>query len=305
MTTVSLSKRESVGVIGLGIMGSAMASHLAKAGFAVYGVDVSPVARKKMSRLLSHVDADLEGCLGACTRLITSLPSVAALDSVAERIVARERDTKRRLPLVIAETSTLPHKDKLRVRDRLATVGVVLLDCPLSGTGAQAKKRDIAVYASGEKKNIAKIKPIFEACARKVYDVGAFGNGTYMKLVANLLVAIHNVSTAEALLFGERLGLDQMQMVNVLADGAGGSRMLAVRGPVMAKRSWSDAAMKVDVWQKDMHIISEALHEARVPAPLFAATVPIYLAALAQDHALDDTAAVYAVLERLAGGAHP
>jgi 3-hydroxyacyl-CoA dehydrogenase len=61
MTTVSLSKRESVGVIGLGIMGSAMASHLAKAGFAVYGVDVSPVARKKMSRLLSHVDADLEG----------------------------------------------------------------------------------------------------------------------------------------------------------------------------------------------------------------------------------------------------
>ena len=102
MTTVSLSKRESVGVIGLGIMGSAMASHLAKAGFAVYGVDVSPVARKKMSRLLSHVDADLEGCLGACTRLITSLPSVAALDSVAERIVALERETKRRLPRVIA-----------------------------------------------------------------------------------------------------------------------------------------------------------------------------------------------------------
>lgn len=119
MTTVSLSKRESVGVIGLGIMGSAMASHLAKAGFAVYGVDVSSVARKKMSRLLSHVDADLEGCLGACTCLITSLPSVAALDSVAEQIVARERDTKRRLPLVIAETSTLPHKEPTSNASRL------------------------------------------------------------------------------------------------------------------------------------------------------------------------------------------
>ncbi len=97
MVQASLSKRESVGVIGLGIMGSAIASHLAKAGFAVYGVDVSPVARKKMSRVLSQVDEDLGGCLGACKRLITSLPSVAALDQIAEQIVAanaRQKDAR-------------------------------------------------------------------------------------------------------------------------------------------------------------------------------------------------------------------
>ena len=74
------------------------------------------------------------------------------------------------------------------------------------------------------------------AFSRVVYDVGVFGNGTQMKLVANLLVALHNVSTAEALLFGQRLGLDQMQMVKVLSDGAGGSRMLSVRA-----QSWRHA----------------------------------------------------------------
>ena len=77
--------------------------------------------------------------------------------------------------------------------------------------------------------------------------------------------------------------------------------MLSVRGPVMATRTWQDAAMKVGVWQKDMQIIGDALKDAKVPAPLFAASVPIYLAAMAQGHALHDTAAVYAVLARMAG----
>jgi putative dehydrogenase len=201
----------------------------------------------------------------------------------------------------VMETSTLPLTNKLQARDQLAAVGVTLLDCPLSGTGAQAKKKDLAIYASGDKKAIGRIRGLCQHFSRVVYDVGVFGNGTQMKLVANLLVALHNVSTAEALLFGQRLGLDQMQMVNVLSDGAGGSRMLSVRGPVMATRTWQDAAMKVGVWQKDMQIIGDALKDAKVPAPLFAASVPIYLAAMAQGHALHDTAAVYAVLARMAG----
>lgn len=299
MGSSTLDKRDAVGMVGLGIMGSAMAGHLAKAGRRVYGADVSVVARKKMARVLTAVDGDMNKCLDNAEVVITSLPSVAALNNVVDQVLAwRQRNPK---ALVIAETSTLPHADKVAARQRLADSGVGFLDCPLSGTGAQARKKDLAVYASGEKKLIAKVKPIFLDCARVVYDVGAFGNGTHMKLVANLLVALHNVSSAEALLFGTRLGLDPMQMVSVLPDGAGGSRMLEVRGPVMAKRQWKDPAMKVEVWQKDMQIIGQALKDAQVPAPLFAASVPIYVAAMAQGHALHDTAAVYAVLERMAG----
>jgi 3-hydroxyisobutyrate dehydrogenase-like beta-hydroxyacid dehydrogenase len=139
---------------------------------------------------------------------------------------------------------------------------------------------------------------VFEGFARVRYDVGDFGNGMRMKLVANLLVAIHNVSSAEAILMGARAGLDPATIVKVVADGAGGSRMLQVRGPMMVDRSWKQATMKVGIWQKDMKLIQELLQATDTPAPLFSATLPIYNAAMAMGHALDDTASVFDVLER-------
>jgi 3-hydroxyisobutyrate dehydrogenase-like beta-hydroxyacid dehydrogenase len=201
----------------------------------------------------------------------------------------------------LAETSTLPLAAKERAHKRLAAAGITLLDCPLSGTGAQAVTRDLAVYASGDAKAIRAFAPVFDGFARVRYDVGRFGNGIRMKLVANLLVAIHNVSTAEAILMGARSGLDPAQVVKVVADGAGGSRMFQVRGPMMVGRTWGEATMKVSTWQKDMRLISDALGATDTPAPLFAATIPIYNAAMALGHGGDDTGAVYAVLERMVG----
>jgi 3-hydroxyisobutyrate dehydrogenase-like beta-hydroxyacid dehydrogenase len=116
------------------------------------------------------------------------------------------------------------------------------------------------------------------------------------------MVAIHNVSAAEALLFGVKMGLDPKRTVQVVGGGAGTSRMFQVRGPMMATRGWKEATMKNKVWQKDMTIIQNALQELNVPAPLFSACLPIYLSAMSQGHELDDTASVYAVLERAAGG---
>jgi 3-hydroxyisobutyrate dehydrogenase-like beta-hydroxyacid dehydrogenase len=122
-----------------------------------------------------------------------------------------------------------------------------------------------------------------------------------MKLVANLLVAIHNVSTAEAILMGVRSGLKAADVVRVVSDGSGSSRMMQVRGPTMANRTWNEAAMKVSTWQKDMRLINDSLVATNTPAPLFSATMPIYNAAMALGHGMDDTASVYAVLERLIG----
>jgi 3-hydroxyisobutyrate dehydrogenase-like beta-hydroxyacid dehydrogenase len=132
--------------------------------------------------------------------------------------------------------------------------------------------------------------------------LGVFGNGMKMKLMANLLVAIHNVSTAEALLLGQRWGISPKKAVEVLSDGAGGSRMLQVRGPMMENEGWTEATMKVSVWQKDMKLIAQALADAQVPAPLFAATVPLYNAAIGLGHAENDTAAVFDVLSRMSSG---
>ena len=140
---------------------------------------------------------------------------------------------------IIIETGTLPLAAKAKARDRLAEKGIILLDCTLSGTGAQAKNRDLAVYASGDAAAIKEVAPVMDGFARITYEVGEFGNGMKMKLVANLLVAIHNVAAAEAILLGARSGLDPAMIVEVVADGAGGSRMFQVRGPAMVNRSWT------------------------------------------------------------------
>jgi 3-hydroxyisobutyrate dehydrogenase-like beta-hydroxyacid dehydrogenase len=224
--------------------------------------------------------------------VITSLPTAQALHDVAAELAGSGAQGQ-----IVVETSTLPIAAKEGARAVLARRGVTLLDCPLSGTGAQAKVRDLVVYASGSRSAYRRCVPVLEAFARAHHFLGPFGAGSKMKFVANLLVAIHNVSAAEALVLGMKAGLDPATMVKVLGDGAGSSRMLQVRGPMMARGDYSEAAMKVGVWQKDMKIIGEFARELDCPTPLFAATTPIYNAAMALGFADSDTASVCAVLE--------
>lgn len=284
----------NVGVLGLGIMGSAMANNLIAAGFKVYGFDPSAPARQRFRAAGGHLCADAGSLALAVDAMISSLPSASALQSAAEQMA---KQTKR--GLLIVESSTLDVSDKEIARKVLAKSGIVLLDCPLSGTGAQAVNKDLTVYVSGSKVASKKLTAVFNGFAKSHFYLGTFGNGMRMKLMANLLVAVHNVATAEALLLGQRWGIKPSDAVKVLSDGAGGSRMLQVRGPQMENRGWEHATMKVEVWQKDMKLIGAALREAGVPAPLFAATVPIYDAAAAMGHGQHDTAAVFDVLDRM------
>jgi len=286
----------TIGISGLGIMGSAMGTNLARAGFRVLGYDPLATAR----RALGHAGGTALRCNAElarrCDTVITSLPSVAALDEVA-----RELAGSARRGLVVIETSTLPLEAKEGARRLLSRARATLLDCPLSGTGAQARTKDLAVYASGPRAAVRRCVPVFEGFARANYYVGTFGAGSKMKFVANLLVAIHNVSAAEALVLGMKAGLDPALVYQVVGDGAGSSRMFQVRGPMMARGDYRDATMKVEVWQKDMAIIADFARALGCPTPLFLASAPIYTAALAAGHGREDTASVCAVLEQMAG----
>lgn len=290
----SLPPVRRIGVLGVGIMGLAMAANLVKAGFEVCGYDPNPQARKRLkaaggtplknaSVLASNVDV-----------IICALPSPEALHEAVHHIASSGHR-----PLVVMETSTLDVDDKKAARDILKAKSIVMLDCPLSGTGAQAAVKDLAVYASGPPSVIRHMAPVFEGFAKNCFDLGAFGNGMKMKLMANLLVAVHNVATAEALLLGQKWGIAPSRAVQVLSDGAGGSRMLQIRGPLMEDEGWKTPTMKVGIWQKDMALIAAALANAQVPAPLFSATVPVYNAAMALGHAEHDTASVFNVLLRM------
>lgn len=279
-----------VGVIGLGIMGSAMSSNLLKAGFEVFGYDVVAARRSALRK----AGGKAVGSVSALKTpiVITSLPSAEALHDVSNQLKTK---------CTVVETSTLPIEEKLKARDVLKRKGITLLDCPLSGTGAQARTKDLVVYASGDRKAFESAKAVFPGFSRAHYYLGEFGNGSKMKFVANLLVAIHNVSAAEAFVLGMKAGLKPEAIFKVAGDGAGTSRMFQVRGPQMVKARYGAATMKVEVWQKDMKIIGEFAAKLGAPTPLFNASAALYNAAMAQGHARDDTAAVCAVLESLAG----
>ena len=280
----------AVGVIGLGAMGSAMAANLVKAGVEVRGYDLLAGKRAALKRAGGRPAVSI-GKLSASI-IITSLPSAAALHSVCEEISRQTR--------IIVETSTLPIEDKEQARDTLKRKGITLLDCPLSGTGAQAKTRDLVVFASGDKAAYRRVKAIFPGFSRSHYYLGEFGNGSRMKFVANLLVAIHNVSAAEAFVLGMKAGLPARTIFEVIENSAGTSRMFQVRGPQMVKRRYDGAGIAVGLFQKDMKIIGEFAARIGAPTSLFNASAAIYNAAIAQGHAQHDTASVCAVLESMA-----
>ncbi len=131
--------------------------------------------------------------------------------------------------------STFTLEDKTSAEKALRKAGHVMLDCPVSGTGAQAKMKDLVVYASGDGGEIKKLAPMFAAFTRAVHDVGAFGNGSRMKYVANLLVAIHNVASAEAMVLGMKAGLPPQLIFDLVKTGAGNSRIFELRAPMMVK----------------------------------------------------------------------
>ena len=174
--------------------------------------------------------------------------------------------------------------------------GIILLDCPISG-GSRAAQKDLVVYGSGDQRTFESCIPVINGFARANYYLGEFGNGSKMKLVANLLVAIHNVSAAEAMVFGMKAGLDPDIIYKVMCDSSGRSRMFEVRGPRMVKNDYENPSMKVKVFQKDLDIIDSYAKDLNCPTPLFSSCVQVYLGALAKGFDERDTASVCAVLE--------
>jgi len=287
---------KTVGIIGLGIMGSAIAANLMKARFKVIGYDIAPVKRRNHTRAGGHAARSVLDAGNATRIVITSLPSAASLLEVANELAGA-----RPAPTIVMDTSTLPIAVKDEARALLAAARTTLLDCPISGTGSQARAKDVVVYASGPRSACRAVEPVMQGFARAHHYVGAFGAGSRMKFVANLLVAIHNVAAAEALVLAMKAGLDPALTLKVIADGAGNSRMLQVRGPMMVRGRYADTSVTLSIFKKDLTIIGDFARQLGCPTPLLAAAGPIYTAAGAMGYEAEDTAAVCAVLEAMAG----
>jgi 3-hydroxyisobutyrate dehydrogenase-like beta-hydroxyacid dehydrogenase len=284
-----------IGVIGLGIMGGAFAKNLAAAGWRVVGYDISAARRREAQRAGVTIAKNAADVAAQVPTILTSLPHPRALMETARKIAAAKLPSK-----VLVEMSTFAIADKEKAARILRKGGHVTLDTPVSGTGSQAAERDLVFYASGERRIIKRLRPMFEAFGRHVYDVGAFGNGSKMKYVANLLVAINNVASAEAMVLGMKAGLPPHLIYDLIKAGAGNSRVFELRAPMMVKGKYKDVTMKIDVWDKDMRVIGDYARKIKVPTPMFNASKPIYVKAQKSGLGAQDTAAVCAVLEKMA-----
>jgi putative dehydrogenase len=272
-----------VGVVGLGIMGSAFASSLLGKGFEVVGYDVEQDRIDELEAAGGHRAASPAAVAAASEAVITALPSVAALEAVVggeDGLVAGAHDG-----LIVIEMGTLPLDAKEQARHALEPHGVTVLDAPVSGTGLQA---------------IESADPVFAAVGKQTFDLGAFGNGSIMKYLANLLVSIHNLATAEAFVLGMKAGLDPQQILDVLAAGVGSSRILEIRGPMMVADNYEPAA-RLKMFIKDVTVIGDFARSLGVPTPLLDATLPLYEQAVEAGLGDSDAAALCALLEEQAG----
>jgi 3-hydroxyisobutyrate dehydrogenase-like beta-hydroxyacid dehydrogenase len=258
-------------------MGSAFARLLRDAGYDVVAYDTDPARSSPSVRSVADVVA------ADPSVVVLSLPSEDALASVARELSGS---------FVVAETSTMPLAAKESAREVLRAAGVGMVDCPVSGTGTQAQSGDLIVYASGDDRDLDECEPVLRAFSRAVHRVGPFGAGSKLKYLANLLVAVHNAAAAEMLALAARAGVDPAVALALVADGAGQSRMLEVRGPGMAAGTYPPAAT-VDVFRKDMRIITAFAAEAGAATPLLGVAARLYDLASARGLGGEDTAIVH------------
>ncbi len=283
---------KEIGLVGLGIIGSSILRNIHNSGFSSIGFDIDQKIIDSLNHEGLNTSSSLKEIIDQSSIIITSLPNNKALDETIDLIIQQDN---RKTELLI-ETSTLSLECKIKNKERLNAIDIDILDCPISGTGRQAENKDIVMYASGLKESYEIALPILETFSRESFYLGDFGNATKVKLIANLLVSIHNVASAEAIRLGEKSGLDLNQLYKVISSGAATSKIFELRAPMMIAKDYSPASMKMNVWKKDMELIRDMIDNHEIDLPLFKMTEELYKRAEELDLNELDTASVMEVL---------
>ena len=281
-----------VGVVGCGLLGSAVSRVLLEAGYPVVAYDVAPAALAGLQARGGEAAGSVAEVAQRARVVFVMLPTLESVEEAAGSI-AQSGTT-------IVQMSTISPQLAVRLEEAARARGVAFLDAPVSGTSAMVARREGVITVGGDRGAYDAALPVLEAVAKKVWFVGACGQGSMLKLVTNLIMGLNTTVVAEGLNFAQRAGLDVAQTVEILEAGAGGSRMLEVRGPLMAERRF-EPHMKVDLFLKDIRLMIEAAQRLHVPLPLGSAMQQLFTAASADGQAKEDLASVLKVYERMSG----
>ena len=283
----------NIGLIGLGAMGGAYAKHLLKNNFKCFGIDLDKNNILKFIQLGGQ-EITYDELFNKVEIVLTSLPSLNAYKDVLNNLKRLGENNPKK---IILDMNTISIDDKNMFKNEIIRLNIDMLDSPVSGTGAQAWEADLTVFASGSKELIDKCMNIFKAFSKEVINVGSFGNGMKFKILANLLVTIHNTAAAEALRLGELAGLDQDMIFKVLGNSAATSVMLQKRMPLMINKNYEPPTASYNIFLKDVDIIRNFIKDNNVTLPTFEGSAKIYDKAEKTLSKNWDTASVYEVLK--------
>jgi 3-hydroxyisobutyrate dehydrogenase-like beta-hydroxyacid dehydrogenase len=286
-----------VGIVGLGLLGGAVASRLRAAGHGVVSHDI----RAERVAVLEAMGGTPAGSVVAVARaseaVITLLPSLAAVEEVTLGPAGLVTAARPEQPVI--QMSTISPALTERLAAALAARGLGFLDCPVSGTSGMVARGDGIILVGGERALYDRWRPVLEAILPVSVFIGTAGQAMVLKLIANLLVGLHSAAAAEALNMARRAGLDMALALDVLTRSAATSRMLEVRGPMMAREEYP-AQMKLDLFMKDLHLIQEAAAGAGAAVPLTDVAQRLYAAAVGAGHDQEDLSVVFQSFAHLA-----
>jgi len=289
---------QTIGMIGLGLMGTAMSRNLLAAGFAVAGYDVRPEAMQALADAGGRPAASSAEVGKRADVVITALPSGAIVEAA---LLGPEGVAEGARPgLLILEMSTVAPETSRRLAARLGDRGVPMLDAPVSGTSSMVARRDCIIMVGGDRAAFDRCGPILEALSRRAFYIGPSGAGAQLKLVTNLIMGVNTLATAEGLALGVKAGLEPRLMLEVLGQSAAASRMLELRGPLMVDRQY-EAQMKIEMFLKDISLILENGQQLKMPLPLAAAMQQMFTAAYNQGRGAQEMAAVIEAYRRACG----
>ena len=288
----------TIGIVGLGLLGSAVAARLRGGGHDVVGHDVVAEKVRALEALGGQAAPSTEAVARAAEAVCVVLPSLAAVEDVV--LGPRGLAVAGRAGQTIIQMSTISPTLTERLAREVGAKGLAFLDCPISGTSGMVARGDGIIFAGGEQRVFDRWRPVLESVLPRAIYVGRPGQAMTLKLVANLLVALNSAAAAEALLMARRAGLDLELVLDVLTRSAATSRMLEVRGPLMARQEFPPQ-MKLDLFMKDLHLIQGAARDVGAPLPLTDVAERLYAAALNAGHAGEDLAVVITALARLSG----
>ena len=217
----------TIAFIGLGNMGGPMAANLAKAGHEVRGFDVVEEARDRAAEQgITIIETAEEAAQGAEV-VFTSLPNGGLVKQVLESVLAANEDAK-----TYVDVSTIAVAEARELADTVSKAGSAFLDAPVSGGIAGAAAGTLAFMVGGAAEDFAKVKPLLDIMGKSVTHCGDIGNGQAVKACNNMILAVQQIVLAEALVLGERLGLDHQAFYDVVSNATGNSWSLSVNAPV-------------------------------------------------------------------------